>query len=270
MTRSELIRLVRERQSCLCVGLDSDLNKIPSLFPKSAKGVFAFNKMIIDSTRNYCVAYKLNTAFYEVLGADGWSVLKETIEYIGEDHLVIADAKRGDIGNTANQYARAFFDHLNADAITLNPYMGAETIEPFLQYENKWSIILALTSNSGAKDFQWVSENGEFLFQKVVNKIKHLSTAENCMFVVGGTRPNDLKAMRALCPDHFFLVPGVGKQGGTVSSVMKAGQIHNDNGIGLLINSSRSIIFASREKNFARDAEKAASELQMEMAKFID
>jgi orotidine-5'-phosphate decarboxylase len=270
MTRAELVKQIRDKQSCLCVGLDSELDKIPSIFPKSSKGLFAFNKKIIDVTRDYCVAYKLNTAFYEVLGADGWAVLKETIEYIGNGHFVIADAKRGDIGNTAKQYAKAFFDHLNADAITLNPYMGSETILPFLKYENKWSIILALTSNSGARDFQWLSENSDFLFKKVVDKMKLYSSSDNCMFVVGGTRPDDLKIMRKLCPNHFFLVPGVGKQGGTVSSVMNAGRIKDDSAAGLIINSSRSILFASQGKNFAIDAAKAASKLQKEMAKFID
>jgi len=268
MTRFELEKQIAEKRSCLCVGLDSDFNKLPSHFSSDAKGVLDFNKEIISATRDLCVSYKLNTAFYEVMGAEGWTVLKETIKYIGPNHLIIADAKRGDIGNTAVQYAKTFFDQLQADAITLSPYMGGDTLKAFMSYGNKWSIVLALTSNSGSKDLQWLPTKGGFVYQHVVELVKNLGTAENTMFVVGATQPDDLRAMRADCPNHFFLVPGVGKQGGTVSEVMKAGRIDSKS-CGLLINSSRSIIFASSETDFAEAARSAAKDLTLQMAEFI-
>lgn len=268
MNRIELEKQIAEKRSCLCVGLDSDFRKLPVHFPSNAKGVLEFNKEIISATRDLCVAYKLNTAFYEVMGAEGWTVMHETIKAIGPDHLIIADAKRGDIGNTAEQYAKTFFDHLQADAITLSPYMGGDTLEAFVSYTNKWSIVLALTSNPGARDLQWLPTNGQFVYQHVINLVKKLGTPDNSMFVVGGTRPEDLEAMRADCPEHFFLVPGVGKQGGTVSSVMKAGKI-NSKSCGLLINSSRSIIFASSKRDFAEAARASAKDMTTQMAEFI-
>ncbi len=268
MNRLQLEKQIAEKRSCLCVGLDSDFNKLPGHLSSDAKGVLDFNKSIISATRDLCVAYKLNTAFYEVMGADGWSVMKETINYIGPNHLIIADAKRGDIGNTAVQYAKTFFEHLQADAITLSPYMGGDTLQAFLSYENKWSIVLALTSNSGSKDLQWLPANGRFVYQHVVELVKNMGTTENSMFVVGGTRPEELRAMREDCPNHFFLVPGVGKQGGTVSAVMEAGRIDAKT-CGLLINSSRSIIFASSKPDFAEAARSAAKEMTLQMAEFI-
>lgn len=268
MNRKTLEHQIISKRSCLCVGLDSDYTKLPDNFSPDSSGVLSFNKQIIDATRSLCVAYKLNSAFYEVLGPEGWSVMKDTIRYIGSDHLIIADAKRGDIGNTAVQYAITFFKHLGADAITLSPYMGGDTLQPFLNYDNKWSIVLALTSNKGAKDLQWQKGNGKHLFERVVDVVKDIGNPENSMFVVGGTRDDDLRAMRSICPDHFFLVPGVGKQGGTVSSVMSAASDRTKSK-GLLINSSRSIIFASSGTDFAEAAHGSARALQEQMAEFI-
>jgi len=268
MNRSELEGLIKDKKSCLCVGLDSDYSKLPSFFPPTAEGVMAFNEDIIKVTKKHCVAYKLNTAFYEVLGAEGWAVLEETIGLIGSEHFVIADAKRGDIGNTAKKYAETFFVGLQADAITLSPYMGGDTLLPFLNYSDKWSIVLALTSNPGAKDIQWLSTPKGNVYKEVVAIAKRHANPENCMFVVGGTRPEDLKSMRDLCPDYFFLVPGVGKQGGTVASVMQAGK-RSSGECGLLINSSRSIIFASKNKDYAKAAEKEAQKLSLEMREYL-
>ncbi|SRR6056297_382921 len=268
MNRKDLEQHIINRVSCLCIGLDSDFTKIPDHLTADHTGVLQFNKEIIDATRELCVAYKLNSAFYEVLGPEGWSVMKETIEYIGSEHFIIADAKRGDIGNTAIQYAITFFDHLGADAITLSPYMGGDSLSPFLAYDDKWSIILALTSNPGSSDFQWQQSNGKYLYEHVTETVKEIGSPENTMFVVGGTRKEDLEAMRAICPKHFFLVPGVGKQGGTVASVMQAGS-DQSNSYGLLINSSRSIIFSSSGKDFAEAAKASAKELQLQMSEFI-
>ena len=268
MNRGELEEQIVLKRSCLCVGLDSELKKIPRHLPSGPKGVLAFNKSIIDATRDICVSYKINTAFYEVLGADGWSVMRKTIEYIGSKHFIIADAKRGDIGNTAEQYVNAFYDQLGADAITLSPYMGSDSLIPFLSVQEKWGIVLALTSNPGSKDLQWQNSDGKYLFEHVVDLVLEHGTPENSMFVVGGTRTNDLEVMRAACPNHFFLVPGVGKQGGTVADVIKAGA-SKTKGMGLLINSSRSIIFASSEKNYADAARQSAKNLQAQMVRFI-
>lgn len=267
MTYQQLSKLIQHKQSCLCVGLDSDIDQLPQGVPSNPQGVLHFNRKIIQSTREFCVAYKLNTAFYECMGAEGWDVMQSTIEFIGEDHLVIADAKRGDIGNTAKMYASAFFDRLQADAITLNPYMGSDTIKPFLEYPGKWGIVLALTSNASGKQLQQLKVNGKSVFQHVVDMALQVGDAENVMFVVGGTRPSDLREMREYCPDCFFLVPGVGKQGGTVAEVMKAGQ--QKNGAGLLINSSRGIIFSSSGADYAESAAREAKNMQRQMAEFI-
>lgn len=263
MDKKQLVSLIRQRQSCLCVGLDTDSSKLPSHLNSDA---LAFNKDIIDATRPFCVTYKLNTAFYEALGAKGWDIMKETISYIGNEHLVIADAKRGDIGNTARQYAIAFFEDLEADAITLNPYMGKDTVTPFLEYNDKWSILLACTSNPGANDFQKQLVNGQPLYEEVVKQAALWGSPDQLMFVAGATQVRELKKIRAMAPDHFLLVPGVGSQGGTVESVMQAA---SNEECGLLINASRSVIFAGSGKDFADKAANAAAELQEKMAEFI-
>jgi orotidine-5'-phosphate decarboxylase len=263
MKRTKLVSLIRERKSCLCVGLDSDPDRIPEHLDDD---VLQFNKDIIDATRSLCVAYKLNTAFYEAMGSEGWDIMYETISYIGEDHLIIADAKRGDIGNTARQYAKAFFDQLGADAITLSPYMGRDTLQPFLDYNNKWSILLACTSNDGAKDFQKLQANGKYLYEEVVLQASRWGSPEQLMFVAGATQVKELEKIRTLVPNHFLLVPGVGSQGGTVEDVMAAAATDE---CGLLINASRSIIFAGEHLDFAEKAAEAAADLQGQMAAFI-
>ena len=259
MNRSQLIQTIRAKKSFLCVGLDSDIKKLPAhLLPKK-RSQFLFNKAIIDATREHCVAYKINTAFYESEGVKGWRAMEETIEYIGVSHFIIADAKRGDIGNTSKQYAKAFFETLNCDAITVAPYMGEDSIRPFLEYTDKFTIVLALTSNAGASDFELPND----LYKRVMQKTMEWGSVDNLMFVVGATRAEKLKELRTFAPHHFFLVPGVGAQGGNLSEVIKYGS--NSDG-GLLINSSREIIFADSTKKFAQTAgiksQKAKTEMQ--------
>lgn len=273
MTYNELYQQIIKKHSFLCVGLDSDLELIPEHLKSSKNPIFEFNKAIIDATASYAVAYKPNTAFYEAEGIHGWDQLEMTIRYIRgiyPDIMVIADAKRGDIGNTAKQYAKAFFEKMNCDAVTVSPYMGRDSIEPFLEYGGKWSIVLALTSNNSAADFETniiVNENDESgmdtqLYKNVIRKTMTWGSKENTMFVVGATRPESLKEIREICPDHFLLIPGVGKQGGSVEEVAKYGLNSN---CGLLINSSRGIIFADRTHRFAQAAEKEASNLALKM-----
>jgi len=247
MNRSELIQTIGEKKSFLCVGLDSDFEKLPTHLLKKKNPQFLFNKAIIDATREHCVAYKINTAFYESQGVIGWKAMAETIEYIGTSHFIIADAKRGDIGNTSKQYAKAFFETLNCDAITVAPYMGEDSIRPFLEYTDKFTIVLALTSNVGAADFEEPND----LYKRVMQKTMEWGSVDNLMFVVGATRAEKLQELRKFTPDHFFLVPGVGAQGGNLSDVIKYGS--NADG-GLLINSSREIIFADSSNNFAQAA----------------
>jgi orotidine-5'-phosphate decarboxylase len=267
MKRSQLIEQIRKKKSFLCIGLDTDLNKIPSFLLDFDDPIFEFNKRIIDATHDLCIAYKPNIAFYEALGPLGWESLRKTVDYIPNEIFTIADAKRGDIGNTSNMYAEAFFNKYNFDSITLSPYMGKDSITPFLNFDNKWSIVLALTSNKGALDFQKLnlSENS-FYYEEVLNQVSKWGNINNTMFVVGATNANELKNIRKIVPDHFLLVPGVGAQGGDLNEVVKNG-INDD--IGLIINSSRGIIYAGFEKDFAEKAKKAAKEIQQKMAKFL-
>ena len=267
MKRSKLIEQIRKKKSFLCVGLDTDINKIPSFLLDFNDPIFEFNKRIIDVTHELCIAYKPNIAFYEALGSKGWDSLKKTVDYIPEDIFTIADAKRGDIGNTSKMYAEAFFNTYNFDSITLSPYMGEDSITPFLKFQDKWSIVLALTSNKGALDFQKVSYNkNSFYYEKVLNQVSKWGDVNNTMFVVGATNASDLKNIRNIVPDHFLLVPGIGAQGGDLNEVVKNG-INND--IGLIINSSRGIIYAGSEKDFAEKAKKSAQEIQRKMANFL-
>lgn len=265
MTRQQLIQLIQQSKSYLCVGLDTDLNKIPTHLKKYADPVFEFNKQIIDATRDLCIAYKPNIAFYEAYGSKGWQSLEKTIAYIGDTHFKIADAKRGDIGNTSARYADAFFQQMQFDAITVAPYMGEDSVIPFLQYENKFVILLALTSNKGSKDFQFMQcaeRNGQFLFERVIQKAITWGTADNLMFVIGATHPEYFQTARQLAPDHFFLVPGVGAQGGDVKPISEYGKTKD---CGLIVNSTREIIYAGNEEDFAEKARAKALEIKIQM-----
>jgi orotidine-5'-phosphate decarboxylase len=254
---------IREKKTVLTVGLDSDSKKLP---PSVNGDVLVFNEAIIDATRDCCVAYKINFAFYECLGLKGWEILEKTIDYIGQDHFIIADAKRGDIGNTSNMYAKAVFDQLKCDAITVNPYMGADCAKPFLQ-EGKWVILLALTSNEGNVDFQkQLLANGKLLYEEVMSTSSAWGSATNTMYVVGATQPEELKKIRQAYPDHFFLVPGVGAQGGDLEKICEAG-LNNEGG--LLINASRSIIFAGSGNDYAEKAREEALRLNDIMSRFF-
>ncbi len=265
--RIQLIKQIRKKKSFLCIGLDTDIKKIPSFLLDFEDPVFEFNKRIIDATHKLCVAYKPNIAFYESLGPKGWESLKKTVDYIPKDIFTIADAKRGDIGNTSDMYAEAFFNTYNFDSITLSPYMGEDSIKPFLKFKNKWSIILALTSNKGAFDFQKLKSNdNKFYYEKIINKVSSWGDINNTMFVVGATKANDLKNIRKIIPNHFLLVPGVGAQGGDLNEVIKHGMNED---IGLIINSSRGIIYAGSDNNFDEKAKNAAKEVQQKMAKFL-
>jgi orotidine-5'-phosphate decarboxylase len=269
MTTQEIFEQIRKKKSFLCVGLDADINKIPRFLLDTTDPVFAFNKEIIDATHQVTVAYKPNLAFYESLGVSGWNSLEKTVNYIRynyPDLFIIADAKRGDIGNTSNLYARAFFDAMDFDAVTVAPYMGEDSVKPFLTYVGHWVIVLALTSNKGASDFQYVTQDGEPLFKKVLNQSKAWGSNENMMYVVGATRAEMLKEIREVVPDHFLLVPGVGAQGGSLAQVARNGM--NDK-CGLLVNSSRAIIYASDGQDFASKAGEAATEVQGEMAQLL-
>jgi orotidine-5'-phosphate decarboxylase len=261
MNRAQLIANIRERESFLCVGLDTDPNKLPA-----GVTMLAFNKAIIDATRDLCVAYKPNVAFYECLGPEGWRVLEETVRYIGPDHFIIADAKRGDIGNTSDYYAKTFFASMPCDSVTVAPYMGRDSVEPFLKYTDKWAIVLALTSNPGADDFELLSQDGVPLYQHVLQKVSQWGTPDNTMFVVGATRPTMFTEIRAIVPDHFLLVPGVGAQGGSLTEVCKYGM---NKDIGLLINASRSILYASSGHDFEDAARKEAKRMQEEMKSLL-
>jgi orotidine-5'-phosphate decarboxylase len=263
MTKQELINQIKLKQSFLCVGLDTDLTKIPTHLLKEKDPIFEFNKQIIDATHDLCVAYKPNLAFYEVYGSQGWESLQKTIEYIPKEIFTIADAKRCDIGNTSSMYAKAFFENLNFDSVTVAPYMGADSVMPFLEFKNKWVILLALTSNKGADDFQFFDGEKEKLFEKVLKKSKEWGNDENLMYVVGATRPEMFVEIRKLVPDSFLLVPGVGAQGGELSEVCKYGM---NKDCGLLINSSRGIIYAGNDKKFAKKSREEAVKIQKEMA----
>lgn len=267
MTRQELIEQIKIKKSFLCVGLDTDLSKIPTHFLQMEDPIFEFNKAIIDATKEYCVAYKPNIAFYECYGPKGWESLRKTLEYIPKDIFTIADAKRGDIGNTSTYYAKTYFEYLNCDSVTVAPYMGEDSVTPFLEFENKWVILLALTSNKGALDFQLIKdENGNELFKSVLKKSAEWGTPENLMYVVGATRSSDIGEVRKLVPNNFFLVPGVGAQGGSLEDVVEFGW---NKDCGLLINSSRAIIYASTGDDFAEKANLEAKKVQLEMEKIL-
>jgi orotidine-5'-phosphate decarboxylase len=262
MTKAELIQQIRLKKSFLCVGLDPDLDKLPPHLLETEDPIFEFNKAIIDATKDLCVAYKPNTAFYECHGVKGWESLEKTINYIPKDCFIIADAKRGDIGNTSSYYAKTFFETLPCDAVTVAPYMGSDSVKPFLNFEGKWVILLALTSNQGSLDFQFTESEGTKLYEKVLKKAQEWGTDEQLMFVVGATRAEEIAKVRALAPNNFFLVPGVGAQGGSLDEVVKYGA--NDE-CGLLVNSSRGIIYASKGEDFAIAANGEALKIQSEM-----
>jgi len=263
MTKSKLIQAIKNKRSFLCVGLDTDLTKIPKFLLDYEDPIFEFNKRIIDATHDLCVAYKPNIAFYECHGSKGWDALKKTMDYIPKEIFTIADAKRGDIGNTSTFYAKTFFEYLNFDAVTVAPYMGEDSVKPFLEFENKWVILLALTSNQGALDFQFTSDtSGEKLFEKVIRKSFSWGNSNNMMFVVGATRGDLIGEARKCAPDSFFLVPGVGAQGGDLMDVTKHGLTSE---CGLLVNSSRAILYASNDEKFHESARIETQKIQKEM-----
>lgn len=268
MQRADLVEEIFRKQSFLCVGLDVDIDKIPPHLKKYDNPILAFNREIIAATQDICVAYKPNIAFYEAYGRMGWEALEETVKLIPDDVFTIADAKRGDIGNTARRYARAFFEEFRFDAITLNPYMGADCIEPFLEYEGKWAVILGLTSNAGSADFQFMEDSGgERLFERVIRKSMTWGSPENTMFVVGATQADHIRSIRRIAPEHFYLVPGVGAQGGSLEDVCAAGMTEE---AGLLVNSTRGIIYSSNGVDFADKARESALALQQQMAALLE
>ncbi len=270
MTTNQLIKQIRKKKSFLCIGLDVDLNKVPKHLLKEEDPIFAFNKTIIDATHHLCVAYKPNIAFYEAYGIKGWESLKKTIDYLNENHpeiFTIADAKRGDIGNTSTMYAKAFFEDMNFDSITIAPYMGKDSVEPFLAFEDKHTILLALTSNQGAFDFQTKKVDGKELYKEVLETSKTYKNSKNLMYVVGATKVEYFKEIRQIIPDSFLLVPGVGAQGGNLQDVCKYGMTKD---VGLLINSSRGIIYASNESDFAEAAANKAKDLQQQMVQELN
>lgn len=266
MNRSELILNIRKKKSVLCVGLDTDVHKIPKHLLNEEDPAFAFNKQIIDATKDFTVAYKINTAFYEAQGIEGWKTMQRTLEYIPENIFTIADAKRGDIGNTSEQYAKTFFYTYPFDSVTVAPYMGEDSVKPFLQFENKWAIVLGLTSNAGSANFQLQPCGEEFLYEKVLKTVAGWGTAENTMFVIGATRSEQMKHIRSLLPEHFFLIPGVGAQGGDVPTVCE-NCLNSDAGI--LINVSRAVIYAGKDELFAEKAHDAAKSYQQQMAIYV-
>ena len=271
MERQQLIEQIFTKKSFLCVGLDTDLNKVPKFLLNEEDPIFSFNKAIIDATAPYSIAYKPNLAFYECYGLKGMEAFEKTITYLKENypqHFIIADAKRGDIGNTSKMYAQTFFKEYNVDALTIAPYMGEDSVKPFLEYEGKWVILLALTSNKGSYDFQlFEDKDGVRLFERVLSKAQEWGTTENLMFVVGATQGSLFADIRKLAPNSFLLVPGVGAQGGSLQEVCKYGM---NKDCGLLVNSSRGIIYASADENFAEIAGEKAKELQQEMAIELD
>lgn len=267
MNYDKLVEQIQAKRSYLCVGLDSDITKIPKHLLAEPDPLFAFNKHLIDSTKAHCVAYKINTAFYESIGNIGWEAMEKTVNYIPEDIFKIADAKRADIGNTSTMYAKAFFEDMPFDAITVSPYMGSDSVLPFLEYKNKWVILLALTSNEGSKDFQMLKTDGEFLYERVINVSKQWGSAENLMYVIGATHPSKFAEIRKMLPNHFLLVPGVGTQGGDLNEISKHGLNKN---CGLLVNVSRQIIYADSTENYAHKAAEQAAEYHSLMRKFVE
>jgi orotidine-5'-phosphate decarboxylase len=283
MNRQQLVQQVKEKKNYLCIGLDTDVAKLPKHLQSHPNAVFEFNKAIIDATKDLCVSYKINTAFYEAMGIKGWEALEQTVAYIPSTHFKIADAKRGDIGNTSAQYAKTFFEVYGFDAVTVAPYMGEDSLRPFLDYTDKWTIVLGLTSNKGSADFQQLvvrTENEEFLseltpeyhhkhhylFEKVMERVAEWGTPENLMFVVGATKPEQLESIRKTFPDHFFLVPGVGFQGGSLAEVSNAG-LNADGGI--LVNVSRAIIYAATDERFAEEGRIIAEQYDYEMKQYL-
>lgn len=271
MNRQELFENIKKKKSFLCVGLDTDIKKIPEHLLKEEDPIFAFNKAIIDATAPYCIAYKPNLAFYESMGVKGWISFEKTIKYLNENYpeqFIIADAKRGDIGNTSAMYARTFFEEMQIDSVTVAPYMGEDSVTPFLTYANKWVILLALTSNKGSQDFQMTEDaQGERLFEKVLKKSQEWGNADNMMYVVGATQGRMFEDIRKIVPEHFLLVPGVGAQGGSLEEVCKYGMTST---CGLIVNSSRAIIYADHSENFATVAGEKAKEVQVEMEKLLE
>ncbi|MBC8768025.1 orotidine-5'-phosphate decarboxylase [Arenibacter sp. BSSL-BM3] len=266
MTTQFLVEQIQKKESFLCIGLDTDLDKIPKHLLDQDDPIFAFNKAIIDATHHLCVAYKPNTAFYEAYGIKGWQALEKTIDYLNSNYpeiFTIADAKRGDIGNTSTRYAKAFFEDLGFDSVTIAPYMGRDSVEPFLAFKDKHTILLALTSNMGAFDFQTKMVNGRELYKEVLEVSKSYENSENLMYVVGATKATFLTEIRKIIPESFLLVPGVGAQGGSLSEVCKYGMSKN---VGLLVNSSRGIIYASDQLDFAQASAEKAKEMQLEMS----
>jgi orotidine-5'-phosphate decarboxylase len=287
MNRQLLIEQIQTKKSYLCVGLDTDITKIPKHLQDKPNAVFEFNKAIIDATKDYCVSYKINTAFYEAMGIKGWEAMMQTVDYIPNTHFKIADAKRGDIGNTSSQYAKAFFEIMNFDAITVAPYMGEDSIRPFLEYENKFTIVLGLTSNKGAADFEMLKLvsgdtnqgevsggtaqgeehlRSEFLYERVLHTVSKWGNENNLMFVVGATQATEFENIRNIIPNNFLLVPGVGFQGGSLADVTKYGK---NSDVGLLVNASRAIIYASEKENFAQEAKAIAIQYQQEMESYL-
>lgn len=266
MNRQKLVSQILQKGNYLCVGLDTDHSRIPDFLQSFSDPVFEFNKRIIDATKASCVGYKINTAFYEALGSKGWESLHRTADYIPASHFKIADAKRGDIGNTSAQYAKAFFETLSFDAVTVAPYMGEDSVKPFLEHKDKWTILLGLTSNSGAKDFELQRGENGFLYEEVLRKASRWGTTENLMFVIGATRADWFRKIRNLAPEHFYLVPGVGAQGGSLKEISEQALTPD---CGLLVNASRAIIYASSEEDFAERAAEVASAYAAEMRGYL-
>jgi len=267
MTRKSLIEEIRKKSSYLCIGLDTDISRLPVHLLKEPDPVFIFNKAIIDATKDLCVGYKINTAFYESIGVKGWASLERTVDYISKDIFKIADAKRGDIGNTSSQYAKTFFQTYNFDAVTVAPYMGEDSVRPFLEYENKWTILLALTSNPGAKDFELQKTANGLLYEKVIRSSMQWGNKDNLMYVVGATQADSFENIRNIAPDHFYLVPGVGSQGGSLEEISRKAMNRD---VGLLVNVSRAIIYASEKPDFADEARVIAMQYQNEMKTYLE
>ncbi len=266
MTREFLYDQIKGKGSYLCVGLDTDPVNIPAHLAGHPDAVFEFNKAIIDATLDHCVSYKINTAFYEALGSKGWEIMERTFAYIPATHFKIADAKRGDIGNTSSRYAKAFFETMGADAITVAPYMGEDSIRPFLEYHNKWTIVLGLTSNAGARDFELQPSGDMLMYERVITTVSEWGSPDNLMFVIGATQASEFTNIRKICPEHFFLVPGVGAQGGSLREISEKAMIKD---CGILVNASRAIIYASENEDFAVEAGAIARQYQYEMGSYL-
>jgi orotidine-5'-phosphate decarboxylase len=266
MTRESLYDQIKRKGSYLCVGLDTDPGKIPDHLVGHVDAMFEFNKAIIDATLDHCVSYKINTAFYEALGSKGWEIMERTFDYIPSTHFKIADAKRGDIGNTSSRYAKAFFETMGADAITVAPYMGEDSIRPFLEYQDKWTIVLGLTSNTGARDFELQPSGDMLMYERVITTVSQWGAPGNLMFVIGATQASEFVNIRKICPEHFFLVPGVGAQGGSLKEISEKAMIHD---CGILVNASRAIIYASGKEDFAMEAGAIAKQYQYEMGSYL-